>query len=337
MRAERSLFSAFVPLSLAALALAATAPGFGNRFTQDDLPLIVKNESVHTLARPAAFFTRSWWHDPFPPALYRPLASAGLALQWRAGGGEPAIYRWVSAALLAGSAFALFLLAVQFLPYFAAWAAAALFVVHPVHVEATALGVNQGEPAVALLLALAAAAYLRERRSGRFRPAVQGAVVLLFVAAALFKENGLVFPGLLLLAECTLIRDPRPLRERVRGLRPFYLALGLAAAAVLLARSLVLGGDLVGTFTADQMLGTGAVGRALTMLGVVPEWWRLLLWPSHLQADYGPDEVVSAAGFGIPQALGAGLLVLWAAAIVLARKRCPSLAFGLGWAAIALL
>ena len=336
MRAERPLYSILLPLSLVALAALVTTPGFKNRFTQDELSLIVTDEAVHTLARPAVFFTQAYWHDPFPPALYRPLATAGLALQWRAGGGQPAVYRWVSAALLAGSAVALFLLAVQCLPYFAAWAVAALFAVHPLHVEATALGVNQGELAVALFLLLATAGYVRDRRTGDLRPGTQVSTVLYFLAAALFKENGLVLPALLLAAELTLITDPRPLRERFRRLRPFYLALGLTGALVLLARTVVLRWDVVGTFTADAMLGTTWAGRALTMLGVVPEWWRLLIWPSHLQADYGPDEIVAAAGFGAPQALGSALLLLWIGAILYTRRRAPTLAFGLSWVAIAL-
>lgn len=336
MRAERPLYSTLLPLSLVAFAAVATAPGFQNRFTQDELSLIVTDKAVHTLARPAVFFTQPYWHDPFPPALYRPLATAGLALQWRAGGGQPAVYRWVSAALLAGSAIALFLLAVQCLPYFAAWTAAALFAVHPVHVEANALGVNQGELAVALLLLLATAGYVRDRRTGDLQPGTQVSTVLYFLAAALFKENGLVLPGLLLAAELTLITDHRPLRERFRRLRPFYLALGLTGSLVLLARTVVLRWDVVGTFTADAMLGNSWVGRALTMLGVVPEWWRLLIWPSHLQADYGPDEIVAATGFGAPQALGSALLLLWIGAILYTRRRAPTLAFSLCWVAIAL-
>jgi hypothetical protein len=325
------------PLSLSALALGATAPGFGNGFVQDDLPLILRNETVHTLARPATWFTQPYWHDPFPPALYRPLATAGLALQWVAGGGSPAVYRWVSAALLVGAAVALFDIAALILPLAAAWALAALFVVHPVHVEATALGVNQGELMVGLLLCWATATYIRARRGGRLRPEKTAALVLLFVAAALFKENGLVLPGLLLAAELTVIADDRPLRVRFQELRPLYLLLALAAAVMLAARSAVLRGDVVGTFTADAMAGSGLGGRALTMLGVVSRWARLLLWPAHLQADYGPNEIVTATEWGIAQWAGAAILSAGAATLLLARRRLPSLAFALGWVAVALI
>ena len=318
-------------LALAALALVVTAPGFGNRFVQDELPLILRNERAHTLAEPAGLFTTPYWHAPFPPALYRPLATAALAVQWKAGGGSPVIYRWASAALLAGAAIALFHLGTLILPWPAALAAAALFVVHPVHVEAIALGVNQGELAVGLLLCWATAWYIRARRRNRLRPRDAAGILLLYLAAALFKENALILPGLLIVAELTVLKEPRG------NLRPFYLGCGLAFALLIAARSVVLGGDTVGTFTAPAIIGAGPGGRALTMLGVVPHWVRLLFWPADLQADYGPREIVAAAGWGWAQLIGLGLLVGAGAAFWATRRRAPALAFGLGWMAVALI
>jgi hypothetical protein len=316
--------------------VAATAPGFGNRFVQDDLPLILRNERVHTLARPAALFTTPYWHDPFPPALYRPLTTTALALQWKAGGGSPAIYRWVSAALLAGAAIALFHLAVLVLPLAAAAAVSLLFVVHPVHVEATALGVNQAELAAGLLLCWATAVYLRERRAGGLRFAPAATIVLLYLAAGLFKESGLVLPGLLFVAELTIPRGPAPAGRRPVRLSPFYLVLGLVFVLVFAARTAVLGGDLAGTFAAPAMSNSGLGGRALTMLGVVPHWARLLVWPASLQADYGPNEIAAAAGWGVAQAAGLAILVLLAGTALIMRHRLPSLTFGICWIAVAL-
>ena len=318
-------------LALAALALAVTAPGFGNRFVQDELPLILRNERVHTLAEPAGLFTTPYWHAPFPPAHYRPLATAALAVQWKAGGGSPVVYRWASAALLAGAAIALFHLGTLILPWAAALAAAGLFAVHPVHVEAVALGINQGELAVGLLLCWATAWYVRARRRERLRPRDLAGILLLYLVGALFKENALILPGLLLVAELTVLKGPR------QNLRPFYLGCGLAFALLVAARSMVLGGDTVGTFTAPAMIGAGPGGRALTMLGVVPHWARLLFWPAELQADYGPREIVAAAGWGWAQVIGLGLLVVAGAVFWAARRRAPALAFAVGWMAVALI
>ena len=322
---------------LIVLSLVVTHPGFRNRFVQDDLPLIDRNERVHTLAHPAGFFTLPYWHDPFPPAMYRPFATATLAVQWTAGAGSPAAFRWTSAVLLAASAVALFGLAARLIPVGFAWVAAAGFAVHPVHVEATALGVNQGEIAVALLLALAVALYLRDRLSGSLRRSAIAGISAAYLAAALFKEHGLVLPGLLLAAELTVIRDPAEPRRRIGALRPFYLWLVLLAAMVVAARTAVLGGGIAGTFTADAFVGRSLGSRLLTMLAVVPEWWRLLLWPAHLQADYGPNEIPLATGFGTPQLAGVVLLALWFGAIAGCRRRLPVVAFGLCWVGVALL
>ena len=325
------------PLSLIVLGLATTSAGFRNQFTQDDLPLVVSNATVHSLLPPTKFFTHPYWDDPFAHSLYRPLLTATLAVEWAVGGGNPLLYRVVSALLLLAVGIALFRLAALLLPAGAAWAGAALFMVHPLHVEATAPAVNQGELVVGLLLCLASAAYIRARRAGGPGPAASAILVLLYAVAALYRETGLILPLLLLAAECTVLRNPQGRDGGAGGLRSLYLALGLVAALVLAARSLVLGGDVVGTVPAEALAQSGLAGRALTMLGVVPTWLRLLVWPAALQTDYGPNEIVAATGWGAAQWAGALIVVAWAVCVLAWRRKSPVLAFGLLWTAIALL
>lgn len=327
------------PISLAVLGLAGAGSGLGNQFVQDELPLILKNGTIHTLSNPATFFSQPYWHNPFPPALYRPLATAMLALEWSIRGDNPMVYRWVSAGLLIAAGIALFSFATLILSRQAAWAAAALFVIHPVHVEAAALAVNQGELAVGLLLLLATTLYLKERRgkgSTPFPGRLAAALVALYATAILFKESGLVLPGLLLAAESVLVPDPRPLRVRLSALRPLYLALGLTAALFLALRTAVLGGDALGTSTADALLGSSLADRTLTMLGVVPQWTRLLFWPAHLRADYGPNELMAATGWATAQWAGLCLMATWVAALVWSIRRHRESAFALLWIGIAL-
>jgi hypothetical protein len=255
--------------------------------------------------------------------------TATLAVEWAVGGGNPLVFRVVSALLLIAAGIALFRLAALLLPVGAAWAAAALFVVHPLHVEATVQAVNQGELMVGLLLCLATAIYLNARRAGALGRRTGALLVVLYLIASLYRETGLILPLLLIAAECTVL-------SRARGLRPFYLALGLTAALVLAARSLVLAGDVVGTVPAEALARSSLGDRALTMLGVVPHWFRLLLWPAALQADYGPNEIVAASGWGAAQWAGALLVAAWVAAVLAWRRKSPVLAFGLLWTAIAL-
>ena len=324
-------------LSVAVLALGATAAGLGNRFTQDELPLILKNEAVHTVTDPVRVFRQSYWHDPFPPALYRPLATTLLGVQWVAGGGRPVVFRWGSVALLIAAGLCLLELARLILPAPSAWAAAALFVVHPVHVEATAPAVNQGELAVGLLSFLAVAIYIAARRRGAIGPRDMGVLVLLYLAGALFKENALVLPGLFLAAEFTVLGIGTAAPVRSASLRPLYLLLALTAAAVLAARAAVLGGNAIGAPPSEALAGSSLVGRALTMLAVAPQWARLLFWPAHLQADYGPNEIVAANGWGPGQWAGLLAILAWLALVLGLRRRSPGISFGLLWMAVAIL
>ena len=322
--------------SLVFLGVAATVTGLDNRFVQDDLPLIVGNDVVHTLTAPARFFTTPYWHEPFPAALYRPLATATHAIQWAIGGGSAVPYRVTSVLMLVGAGLALFGLAARLLPRAGAWAAAAVFMVHPVHVEATAPGVNQGELMVGLLLSLAVTFYMRRRSRGALDGVGIAVISALYLTAVLFKEHALILPALLLAAEVTVIRDRLLFRARIAAIRPLFLTLGLVASAVLALRSAVIG-EAVGTPIAEALRQSGVVGRTLTMLGVVPQWTRLLLWPQELQADYGPNEIVAARAWGMSQSLGAAILCGVAWLLLWGRKRWPSFAFGLVWTAVAVL
>jgi hypothetical protein len=260
-----------------------------------------------------------------------------LALEWVIGGGRPVLFRVVSILIYIGAVLAVYRLARRLADRGPAWLAAALFAVHPVHVEAVALAVNQAELVVGAMLALLMTAYIDRRRSGRpLTPRWVATITLGYLAAMLFKEHAILLPALMVAAELTVIADPRPWRERVAAVRPLFLVLVLAAVSYIAMRDAALGGDTKGSFTAEALTGLGVGGRALTMLGVVPQWARLFFWPAHLQADYSPDEIVAATSWGWAQTLGFALIV---AAIVTAwrcRARRPAVTFGIAWTAIGL-
>lgn len=324
----------FPPAALVVLCLASTVTNLGNRFAQDDMPVIEKNPVVHTLAHPTTFFTESYWPKPFPPALYRPLSTTFFAVQWVAGGGRPWVFRATSIILYGATGLLLYRLALTLLPAAAAWLVAAFFMVHPVHVEAVAVGVNQSEVAVGLFAVAAVALYLAVRRRQALRSRDGVLLFALYLAAALSKESGLMVMGLIVAAEVILVRDDRPIGRRLADIRPMILVMLLGAAIFFAARTAALGGDPVGTFTAEALAGQGIGGRALTMLGVVPHWFRLLLWPAHLRGDYSPREIEAAAGFGLPQVQGALLVLLTVMVLVACWKKHPVVSFGLAWAAI---
>lgn len=322
--------------TLIVLALASSVTNLRNTFVQDDLPIIGTNALVHSL-RVWHLFAQAYWPAPYPRELYRPLTSTLLALEWVAGGGRPVLFRIVSILIYVGAMLAVYRLARRLINPGAAWLAAALFAVHPVHVEAVALAINQAELVVGALLALLMTAYIDRRRSSQpLTPRWIAAMAIGYLAAMLFKEHAILLPALMVAAELTVIADPRPWRERAAALRPFFLVLVLTAVSYIAIRDAALGGDTKGSFTAEALTGLGLGGRTLTMLGVVPEWVRLFVWPAHLRADYSPGEIVAATHWGTAQSLGAALLV---AALLLAlacRTKRPAVTFGILWIGVGL-
>jgi hypothetical protein len=319
------------------IAVAASISGFGNHWAQDDFAVIWKNPKMHDLGRVWRFFAEPYWPPPFSPDLYRPLSSTSFALQWAASGGTPPLFRLVSYGLYAWSAVAVFVLARRLLPFAVAFGVAVLFAAHPVHVEAVAMAVNQAEVWVGILACVITVRYLRIRsRPGPLAGRDIASLAGLYLLACLFKETALVVPGLLLAAELLLVRRSEPAGIRVAALRLPYLVLALVGTVFLGVRTLALSGDPVGSFTAEGLAGLSMGQRALTMLSVVPEWLRLLVWPVHLQGDYSPRELEAALAWGGNQTLGALVLVAVLAIAVAAWRRAPLITFGIIWIAIAL-
>ena len=319
------------------LAFLASISGITNQFAQDDFGFILRNDAVHDLSRGLRVFLEPYVGPPRPPELYRPLALLSFAVQWAAGGGGPVIFRLVSYLLYGAACLAVFQLARAVLPTVTAFAVAAIFAVHPVHVEAVALAVNQGEIWVALLSCVAVAWYVAARRAGPLRRGTMLGITALYFAACLFKENGAILPGLLLAAEFFLIPGERGLMGRVGAAAPLYLLLLLAALTFLAIRTAVLGGDVRGALLADAIAPLTMGQRGLTMLTVVPHWFRLLLWPAHLQGDYSPSELVARYSWVTDATVGVLLIAGAVVAAMAARRRAPVISFGMVWTAVALL
>ena len=325
------------PLLIALLAVVASLSGVGNQYVQDDIAVIWKNGEVHHLSGVGRLFTHSYWPPPFIPALYRPFASVVFMAQWLAGGGSPIAFRVVSYALYGLTCVGFFRLARVRLPLVVAAVVAALFAVHPVHVEAVAVAVNQSELLVGLLACVMVVLYVRERsRGGPLPTRTQLLLAGLYLTACLMKENALILPGLLIAAEVLLVPTDESIRDRLSfGRRPLLLLM-LVAVVFYWVRTQVLGGSLAGTFVAEGLEGLTMSERAMAMLAVVPQWFRLLFWPAHLQADYSPAEIVAQTAWGPEHTLGALLLAASVFATLLSWRRAPMVAFGLVWCAIAL-
>jgi hypothetical protein len=329
--------------SLFLLVVVSSGIGIRNGFTYDDVYIIQKNGLVHSLHAWWRIFAQTYWPRLYGSDGYRPLTMFAFTVQWVIGGGSPLIFHAISILLYAAITVVVFWLASALLPPMAAWIAAALFAVHPVHVEAVANVVGQSELWVALLLLVAVGLYMRPRLTDERVSTWRRLAICACYAAALFaKEHAIVLPALLVAVEATVARDERPFRARIVTLRPLLLWLTLVAVLFLAARAAVKKGDIAGfqPFIVFQALDLSYANRVLTMIGVVPHWVRLLLWPAHLTTEYAPPYVDIAQGPSLVQLPGLFLLVgILGLCVALWRQgglaRIAS--FGIAWLCITLL
>jgi hypothetical protein len=322
---------------LVGLALLSTGRALGNGFAFDDVPIILENDQIHQLAWPWTYAQQSYWPPKNLGDAYRPWTVWWLALQWAIGGGVPWVFHLGNLVLTLCVTLLVFRLARELLPPFGAVVAAAFFAVHPVHVEATANVVGQGELWMTGFTLAACLAYLRARRSGSPNATARLALAGLLVLAAASKEQGIVLPGLLVALEWLAVGDPTGagLRARTRSLLPTYALVGLTAVGFLGFRYGVLG-DLGGGPPAAGLDGLGLMARAEVMLPLAPTLARLLVWPMDLLAQYSPP-AQGLQPLGADALLGVALVLGAAIAVWLTRRRQPVLALGLAWLGIGLL
>jgi protein O-mannosyl-transferase len=322
-----------------AVAIVASIAGILNVFTQDDLSILVGSTRLHGFGGGALrdILTLPYWPPPAAPDLYRPVASILLAAQYALGDGAPFVFRIVSYALYALASMGVYRLALRLVPASIALFVAVIFAAHPVHVEAVALAVTQNELIVGALAAFLTLLYVDRRRGESGALSMRDWAILGagYAIAGFSKEQGLLIPAFLILAEMFLAPS-RAMGVRVRELwRGFALLIAIAGVMVAV-RTLVLGGVVGPTMIAEALRGQTMGGRLLTMLQIVPQWTRLLVWPVHLRAEYSPREFVASTSFGGEEATGLAIVVLVLISIWLARKRAPALSFGLAWYCVAL-
>ena len=326
-------------LSIAALALAASLTSLHNGFVYDDQAVIATNEHVHSLSGLWQRFSEPYWPADRGTGLYRPLTIVLFALEWAIGGGTPFVFHLTNVLLYALLSVLVFLCARRLVPESAAWVSAALFAVHPVHVEAVANGVGQAELTTACAMIGAMLLYLRGRASTGTSLIAAGplaGLLFLYLAACLCKEHGVILPALLLIVELCVVKDSTRLFARMRGLIWPYTALAVVGVLYLVRRDVVLA-RIPSDIQALSFQNLTAGQRVMTSLALVPDWLRLLFWPGHLQADYSPQETAVITSFQPGVAVGILLLIALAVGALAARRRMPVVLLAVGWMAIALL
>ncbi|HVI92764.1 MAG TPA: tetratricopeptide repeat protein [Anaeromyxobacter sp.] len=331
------------PATLAALtvAVAAAAPFLGtvrHGFALDDGSEIVRNDDVRALRNVAALFARGAWAGAGEDnPIYRPLNSATYAVNYAIGGLDPAGYHAVNVALHV--LVSLLLLAVGRrlgLGWPAATLAAALFAVHPLHVEVVANVAGRKDALAAAFVLAALLAHRVALREGGSRLWLPVACV----AAALFsKESGVAAIGFV--AAWDLLLAPEEVRARLGRAAGLYATYGVVLIAYLLARRAAVGSFGVPLthipFGENPLAHVDPFTRALNAVAVLGRGLLLTVLPARLSADYSWDAIpVLRSPLAPAFLLSLAALVALVAAAWRARRTRPVFLFCAAWYGIAI-
>ena len=320
-------------LTLALLAVLPFLGGLDGGFIEDDIGVIRDRPELREGGDLLSVFGQTYWREVFG-GLYRPLTifSYGVdRIVWGDepgydGSGPPAVRGVHLTNFLLNAAATLLLyagLAKRLGSTLGAWFGAALFAVHPSHVEAVVHMVGRAD-----LLASVGflAAWWLHGPPGTGRTARRILAAFLYLASLLSKEIGAALPAVLLV-EALVLGPKLPfagfVRRQIVELWPYAVALG----AFLLVRGLVLGAHMepprtwilygVGGYVAFKDPANGEV--LLTMLHAFGEYLMLLVAPLRLSADYSgfphPTQVTA------PVAISAACIALLVVAATLAWRR----------------
>ncbi|MGH9868533.1 MAG: tetratricopeptide repeat protein [Candidatus Polarisedimenticolia bacterium] len=282
----RGLFPSVLLAALVVLTFATSLPG---AFVWDDRPLIVENALIRDSGSLGELLTSGFWqtgdmHDRFR-SFFRPVVSASYAADYALWGLEPLAYRLTNLLLhLACCVLILRIAMGEGLPLWASWAGAAVFAVHPAHVESAAWISGRTDLLCGLFVLLSFAAHRRAETAGSGR-GWRIASLLAFAVALFSKEMAATLP-VLIAADRAMRPSSRPwMRRALSAGLPYLAVLGL----YLVARHFALGHE------ASPLYRLTPWAHAATGMFVLGRYVALLLVPAGLDAHYPYEPIQTLA------------------------------------------
>ena len=321
------------PWPLAVLLLLAALPYVGilrNDFAYayDDKALILDSPYAHSLQHLRDVLTTTLFADgglqgglPY----YRPIAKLGFFLCFQIFGPAAYGFHLVSLLLNVGVVVILFRLAEQLLgDRLAALAAAGLFALHPVHVEAVAWISAVTDIEVTLFCLLAFWCFLRAAAPGGGRRiGVLAAMTGCYVLAILSKEQAVTLPLLAAIYEHFYRGDRRATTRLQKMLRYGPLWLVCLGYVILRVR-------LMGSFAHPTNVNLMNTPEALlSAVALAGQYVSKLFWPAHLSAFHLFH--ASTRLLEMPVLLGGIALGLGVYAFGALWKRAQPVSFGILW------
>jgi tetratricopeptide (TPR) repeat protein len=296
-----------IALGLGFIAAALHLGAINNELTYDDHFAIERNPTTERPLDLPAHFTGGFWGPAYRDrdAAWRPLVTLSFAWNRAAHGVSPAGYHLVNV-LLHG-------LVVVFLALLAralglrdeyALAAAALFAVHPLHVDAIAAGVGRADVMLGALGIGALLAWERRRTA---------LALALLAAALLSKEMAVALAPVMLWREVTRRESPS-----------WRWALPLSVVAAWIGARLAVLGTLGGAHPSMLENPVAGAGIAAHLWAAGDSYWlslQLFVAPVTLVADYSYATFVPGAS--VTAVLGLVALAMTAAATLWTARRAP--------------
>ena len=295
-------------VALVLFALVAYYPAIEAGFIWDDDAYVIANPTLRTVDG-----LKRIWLEPMASPQYYPLVFSSFWIEYHLWDLHPRGYHLVNVLLHAANGILLWLILRRLhLPI--AWFVAALFVLHPVHVESVAWITERKNVLSGFFYLSAALAYFRfaplEQTPMNFagRRGWYVLALILFVCALLSKTVTCSLPAALLLV--LWWKRPKLAWREVAALIPFFAAgIALALVTVWMEKYHVGAGKDWHLTPVERLL---VAGRAL--------WFYAgkLVWPANLSFIYPRWEIDPGAGWPylFPAAALAVLIGLW-----LARRR----------------
>jgi hypothetical protein len=323
-------------ITLIVLAVGLYLPSLNGPFVYDDPNAVSQSDLIRHLTPLTLFLTLS----------SRPLTDFSLALNYAMGGLEPWPYHLTNIVLHAcngvlvyGIAWATFATPALARRYggsraLLAWAAAALFVAHPLASEAVAYVSSRSEVLAAFWILLALGSYITAVTATRpqLRRGATSVMLAATFAGLASKEIAAAIPFALLLYDWVFLAGgERPLMQPRR--RPLAMSfLPIAIGGVLLLQRAYLSPSPMGAYGATAGLSFDRFTRweyLMTQFGVIVYYLRLVVLPIGQTFDYDWPlaRTPFAPGVLIPFAL---LVALVAAAVRVVRTQ-PLVTFAVGW------
>lgn len=319
-------------LLLGVVLLAHGVTLFGD-FVYDDRFIIVNNDFVSDPAAWSKFFTEGTWAGAgYDVRNYRPLPMLTFGLNHAIDGLRPFGYHLVNVLVHLVNVLLVYGLGRRLgWSAGAAWVAAAIFGVHPMHAEPVAEIVGRMDllAATAFLGALVCHVTGRDRRqAGRRGTAWLASAVALYAVSLLCKEHVIVLPVLVLLFDA-MWGVPRVMRSG-----SVYLGYATVGGLYLLLRAAVFGGVLSPHIDLlDNPIAQGSDWiRVVSALWVTGRYFIYFLLPVEISPDYSYAQILP---FDSAISLGAIITTLCAIAVsavggwLVFRSRRAAMAIGL--------